>query len=115
MGNDDRRQFKRQNKQSIVHFQVIESKERQGLDKKGVSLDYSVGGIRFSAKDPIRKKTKIYIKLESEEWGKELTVLWKDPHRSLLEMIGSVIWCLESKESPGDFEIGAQFVEEIEQ
>jgi hypothetical protein len=115
MGNDDRRQFKRQNKQSIVHFQVIEPKDKHGSDQKGVILDYSLGGLRFSAKEPIRKKTKIYIKLDSEEWGKELTVVWKDPNRSLLEVIGSVIWCLESRETPGEFEIGTRFIDEIEQ
>ena len=115
MGTDDRRQFKRQNKQSIVHFQVIESKDRQDTDQEGQMLDYSLGGIRFSTKEPIRKNTRIYIKLESEEWGKELTVVCKDPGRSLLEVIGSVMWCLESIETPGEFEIGTRFVDEIEQ
>ncbi len=115
MGTDDRRQFKRQNKQSIVHFQVIESKDKQGADQEGQMLDYSLGGIRFSAKEPIRKNTRIYIKLESEEWGKELTVVCKDQNRSLLEVIGSVMWCLESRETPGEFEIGTRFIDEIEQ
>jgi len=115
MGEDDRRQYKRQNKQSIVHFQVIESKEKPGRPMEGVMLDYSLGGMRFSAREPMGKNTRIYIKLESEEWGKELTVVWKKPNRSLLELIGSVMWCLESSESPGEFEIGTRFVGEIEQ
>jgi hypothetical protein len=115
MGEDDRRQFKRQSRQSIVHFQVIEKEETSNKDKEGVMLDYSLGGMRFSAKEPIRKNTRIYIKLESEEWGKELTVVWKDPNRSLMEVIGSVMWCLESSETPGEFEIGTRFVGEIEQ
>jgi hypothetical protein len=115
MGEDDRRQFKRRNRQSIVHFQVIEKRDTGNQDKEGVVLDYSPGGMRFSAKEPIRKNTRIYIKLESEEWGKELTVVWKGADRSLMEVIGSVMWCLESRENPGEFEIGTRFVDEIEQ
>jgi hypothetical protein len=115
MGVDDRRQFKRQNKQSIVHFQIIENKDQPGQDQEGLVLDYSMGGIRFSVKEPIKKNTRIYIKLDSDEWGKELTVIWKDPNQSLLEVIGSVMWCLESKITPGEFEIGTRFVGEIEQ
>ena len=115
MGTDDRRQFTRKNQQSIVHFQVVEAKEKPGPDQEGVMLDYSPGGMRFSSKEPVRKNARIYIKLESEEWGKELTVVWKDPNRSLLEVIGSVMWCLESRDIPGEFEVGTRFVGEIEQ
>ncbi len=115
MGMDDRRQFQRKNQQSIVHFQVVESTDKPGLDQEGVMLDYSPGGMRFSAKGPLRKNARIYIKLESEEWGKELTVVWKDQKRSLLEVIGSVMWCLESRETPGEFEIGTRFIGETEQ
>jgi PilZ domain len=115
MGTDDRRRFKRQRKQSIVHFQVVESKGEPGPDQEGTMLDYSLGGMRFSAKEPIKKNTKIYIKLESEEWGKELTVVWRNPNRSLMEVIGSVMWCLESPETPGEFEVGARFVGDLEQ
>ena len=115
MGMDDRRQFKRQNKQSIIHFQVIESRDKQGADQEGVMLDCSLGGIRFSTREPLKKNSKIYIKIESDEWGKELTLVWKDSKRSLLEVIGSVMWCLESRENPGEFEIGTRFVGGVEQ
>ncbi len=115
MGTDDRRQFRRQHKQSIVHFQVVESQEKSGRDCEGTMVDYSPGGLRFTAKEPIRKNAKIYIKLESEEWGKELTVIWQCPNRSLLEMIASVMWCLESRETPGEFEVGARFEGDTEQ
>jgi hypothetical protein len=98
-----------------VHFQVIENEDAPIKDKEGVMLDYSLGGIRFSTKEPIRKNTRIYIKLDSEEWGEDLTIVWKGPDSSLLEVIGSVMWCLESRENPGEFEIGTRFVGEIEQ
>lgn len=115
MGSDDRRQFKRQFKQSIVHFQVVESQGDPGPDQEGEMVDYSQGGMRFSTKEPIKKNTKIYIKLDSEEWGKELTIVWRNKDRSLLEVIGSVIWCLERPGNPGEFEVGARFEEQIEQ
>ena len=114
MGIDDRRQFVRQLKQGILHFQVVESKGKAGPDQEGTVLDYSAGGLRFSTKAPIRKSSKIYIKFDSEEWGKELTVVWSRQERSLLEMIGSVMWCLESSEAPGEYEIGACFLRNVE-
>lgn len=115
MATDDRRNFKRKPKQSIIHFQLVESEKESELDDEGMMLDYSPGGLRFSAKKSIKKNTKIYIKLDSEEWGKELTVVWRDPNRNLLEVIGQVMWCLESRENPGEFEIGAMFVGDVEQ
>ncbi len=115
MGTDDRRKYKRKRKQSIVHFQVVESKEKPGHEQEGTLVDYSLGGMRISANEPIKKNTKIYIKLDSEEWGQELTVIWNKPGSSLIEVIGSVMWCLESPETPGEYEMGARFVEDVEQ
>lgn len=114
MGKDDRRQFTRRDRQSIVHFQVIESPDIPDNDKKGMVKDYSEGGIRFSTKEPLGKNTRISIKFESEEWGKDLTVVYRDPNHSLLDVIGSVMWCLESQESPGEYEIGTRFIDEVE-
>jgi hypothetical protein len=118
MAIDDRRRFKRQKKQSIIHFQVVESKGEIDEDQEGLeamTMDYSLDGMRFSTKEPIKKNTKIYIKLDSDEWGKELTVVWNKTDHSLLEMIGSVMWCLESSESPGEFEVGTRFIRDVEQ
>ena len=115
VGKDDRRQFTRRNKQSIVHFQVIESPDSMGADKEAVVKDYSAGGIRFSAREPLGKNTRISIRFESEEWGKDLTAVYKDPKHSLMDVIGSVMWCLESREIPGEYEIGTQFIDETEQ
>jgi hypothetical protein len=114
VGKDDRRQFVRQARQSIVHFQIIES-NGHSVDKEGMMKDCSVGGIRFSAREPLGKNTRISIKFDSEEWGKDLTVVYKDPKHSLLDVIGSVMWCLESQENPGEYEIGTQFIDEVEQ
>ena len=115
MATDDRRKFNRQKKQSIVHFQIVESQGETGEEQEAQMMDYSLGGVRFSAKEPIKKNTKIYIKLDSEEWGKELTVVLNKPDRNLMEVIGSVMWCLESSDTPGEFEVGARFIWDVEQ
>ena len=114
MGKDDRRQFTRRSRQSIVSFQVIESSGASGVQREGMVKDVSAGGIRFSAKEPLGKNTRISITFDSEEWGKDLTVVYKDPNHSLLDVIGSVMWCLESQESPGEYEIGTQFIDGVE-
>ncbi len=115
MGEDDRRKYTRRKKQSVISFQIIEATNKKIQSQEGVVLDGSEGGVRFSAQRSLHKNTKIYIKLKSEDWGEELTVLCQDEKVDLLEMIGSVMWCLENEEKPGEFEIGTQFVEMLEQ
>jgi hypothetical protein len=116
MGEDDRRKYKRHRKPSIISFQIIETPEKNSDDDEdGVVVDYSKGGIRFSSRKSLNKNTKIYIKLKSDDWGEELTVNCQEDNVDLLEMIGSVMWCIESNDRPGEFDIGTQFIEMLEQ
>ena len=115
MGEDDRRKYKRYRKPSIISFQIIESAEKKSDKEDGVVVDCSEGGVRFSTKKSLSKNTKIYIKLKSEDWGEELTVNCSEDNVDLMEIIGSVMWCLESNDRPGEFDIGTQFIEMLEQ
>lgn len=115
MGEDDRRKYKRHRKPSIINFQIIESPEKQSDKENGVVVDCSKGGVRFSSRKSIQKNTKIYIKLKSDDWGEELTINCQEDNVDLLEMIGSVMWCLESNDRPGEYDIGTQFIEMLEQ
>lgn len=116
MGEDDRRKYQRLKKQSIISFQIIEAPEQvKSQDEQGNVVDCSNGGVRFLSPRSLKKNTKIYIKLKSEDWGEELTINCQDENMDLMEMIGSVIWCLESSDRPGEFDIGTQFVEMLEQ
>ncbi len=115
MGEDDRRKFKRKKRQSVISFHLIEEK---GKDKtqEGIVVDCSQGGVRFKSKKSIDKNTRIYIKLDSEDWGDELTYFCKDTDSEigLVEVIGSVMWCLENENNPGEFEVGTRFIGQIE-
>lgn len=113
MGQDERRKFQRQKKQSVISFYVVGDKGKD-KDIEAVVIDSSKAGVRFRVKNSLPKNAKIYIKLDSEEWGEELTYFCKDTGLGLVEMIGSVMWCLESQHAPGEFEVGTRFVGQVE-
>lgn len=114
MGIDDRRKFGRKNKQSVISFYVVD--DSGGKNRlSGQVIDGSKGGIRFKSQKPLTKNTKIYIKLDSEEWGEELTYFCRNMKLDLIEVIGSVMWCLEDKNHPGEFEVGTRFLGQVEQ
>jgi len=114
MGQDDRRKYSRRSKQSIISFYVIEENGNKHTHE-GVVVDGSTGGVRFRAKRSLKKNTRLYIKLQSEDWGDELTYHIKKNDLGLIELIGSVMWCLETQDSPGEFEVGTRFLGEPEQ
>lgn len=114
MSEDDRRYHQRKNKQSVVSFYLIEEEKKSALQEAAV-IDGSRGGIRMRTSEYVAKNTRLYIRMDSEEWGEELTYVCKDGARGLVEIIGSVMWCLESESTPGEFELGTCFVEQVEQ
>lgn len=114
MGEDDRRKYQRNRKQSVISFYVIEG-DGEEETRKAVVVDGSEGGVRFRTKESLAKNTRLYIKLDSDDWGEELTYYCKDNGLGLVEMIGSVMWCLENENTPGEFEIGTRFVGQVEQ
>ncbi len=99
MGQDDRRKYQRNKKQSVISFHII-TEDGTEKTRKALVVDGSQGGVRFRSDESISKNTKLYIKLDSEDWGNELTYYCKDNGLGLVEMIGSVMWCLENDETP---------------
>ncbi len=114
MGQDDRRKYQRKEKQSVISFHIITEDGEEKI-RKALVVDGSQGGVRFSTDESISKNTRLYIKLDSDDWGDELTYCCKDNGVGLVEMIGSVMWCLEKDDAPGEYEIGTRFISEIEQ
>ena len=114
MGQDDRRKYQRNKKQSVISFHII-TEDGTEKTRKALVVDGSQGGVRFRSDESISKNTKLYIKLDSEDWGNELTYYCKDNGLGLVEMIGSVMWCLENDETPGEYEVGTRFVGQVEQ
>lgn len=113
MGQDDRRKFSRKKKQSVISFHVIDDSKPKV--QEGEVVDGSSGGVRFKAQKAMPKNTRLYIKLDSDEWGEELTYLCKSDDLGLVEVVGSVMWCLENNERPGEFEVGTRFLGQVEQ
>lgn len=113
MAEDDRRSYQRRKKQSVISFHVIEE-GGEPVVRKAKIIDGSRGGLRFQSREALPKNTRLYIRLQSDEWGEELTYLC-DTSRELVEIIGSVMWCLESKNSTGGYEVGTRFIGEVEQ
>lgn len=113
MGEDDRRKYQRKKKQSVISFHVIKGDGKEKT-RKAVVIDGSEGGVRFKSDESLSKNTRLYIKLDSEDWGEELTYFCKDDGLELVEMIGSVMWCLENENSPGEYEIGTRFISGVE-
>jgi hypothetical protein len=113
MGEDDRRRYRRGKKQSVISFHVIEDDGRE-IKKEAVVVDGSRGGVRFRSKESLPKNTRLYIKLDSEDWGDELTYFCKESDLGLVEVIGRVMWCLENEQSPGEYEIGTRFLSGVE-
>ncbi len=111
MGKDDRRKYARYSKQCVINFQIVEASDQKKEQEKGVVLDYSKGGVRFSAPRYLSKNTKVFIKIKSDDWGEGITVVCQEENADLLEIIGSVMWCMENPEKPGEFEIGTQFTD----
>lgn len=114
MGQDDRRKYHRRSRQSIISFHLVE-KSGEEKTQQATIVDSSTGGLRLRTRRSMAKNTRIYIKLDSEEWGEELTVHCRDGALGLVEMIGSVMWCLESRDSPGEYEVGTRFLGQVEQ
>ena len=114
MGEDDRRKHQRKKKQSIVSFHIIQDDGPKKASEAKI-IDGSRGGVRLQTKESFPKNTQLYIKLDSEDWGDDLTYLCKDNGLGLVEVLGSVMWCLESDNSPGEYEIGTCFIDHIEQ
>lgn len=114
MAIDDRRRYLRKKKQSIVSFYVIEEDGEKTVRQAQV-IDGSCGGLRLQINESLPKNTRLYIRLDSDDWGEELTYLCNTNGRELVEIIGSVMWCLEDESTPGDYEIGTRFVGRVEQ
>lgn len=114
MGQDDRRKYLRTKKQNIISFQIIKE-DGSGETQEGVVLDGSPGGVRFRSKRSIQKNERIYIRMNSDDWGDELVYFIKDDNPSLVEIIGAVMWCLESEDIAGEYEVGTRFIAAMDQ
>lgn len=114
MAQDDRRKHHRRSRQNIISFHIIEDTGEEKSQQATV-IDSSGGGLRLRTQKSLGKNTRIYITLDSEEWGEELTVHCRDEALGLVEMIGSVMWCLESRDNPGEYDVGTRFLGLVEQ
>jgi hypothetical protein len=114
MAENERRNGDRKNRQFAFQFKKIGEEGGQAHSAGGVLIDYSVAGIRFLTGEQLGKNTALLIELDFESFGREMMnwrKLWDEGDASCLKVIGSVMWCLESKQKVGEYEVGTRFVE----
>jgi hypothetical protein len=113
MAGKERRKGGRTRKQVAFQFKTMDANGNNNLPLAGTLLDYSIAGIRFMTGEQLRKNTALLIELDFEGFGKDTAdwrQLWQAGESSRLKVIGSVMWCLESKQTSGLFEVGTRFV-----
>lgn len=113
MGKNERRECTRTNRQCAFQFEKIGADGSKQLPADGMLVDYSIAGIRFTTKEQLEKNTPLLIQFDldvfendAEDWRH----LWEAGDATSLKVVGSVMWCLASKNEPGEFEVGTRFV-----
>ena len=118
MAENERRKGNRKAGQFVFQFKTLGEEDKKTLPLDGVLIDYSVAGIRFKTREPLRKNTNLLIELEFANFGNETMDwrnLWEEEEANSLKVIGSVMWCQENKKKSGEFEVGTRFVEKVMQ
>jgi len=109
---DDRRQHGRLDRRSLMRYQPMVDIANHGDMKQAELCDFSGGGIRFLAPEPLIKNEQFIIELHFYGW-KEIDDEWirtgNDKDVGYLKAIGAVMWCSEKNETPGTYEIGLRF------
>ena len=110
--NDDRRQHLRLDRASVMRYQPLQNIAGQGGMKQAELCDFSGGGIRFLAPEPLIKNEQFVIELHFCGWQEkddEWIRTGNDHDVGCLNAIGAVMWCFEKKETPGTYEVGLRF------
>jgi len=119
MDSNERREEERINTENEFHFTKVHVDEMSGQNLKGSMVDYSVAGLRFVTAEPLEKNTSLLIHLDLDALdgdGVDWKALWETGDAVSLNIIGSVMWCLESKVESNLFEVGMRFTQKaIEQ
>jgi hypothetical protein len=114
MEKNERRKGVRNAGEFAFRFKKIGEKGRKGPVTDGTLIDYSIAGIRFVTGERLEKNTALEIELDFEKFGyetKNWRSLWDEYEATSLQVIGSVMWCQQNKQIPGEFEVGTRFVE----
>lgn len=114
MKGNERRESVRISKENSFQFKEIQAGNNHRQSKKGVMIDYSVAGLRFVTDEPLEKNTSLFIQLDLDALGSDDVSwrnLWETGDAVSLNIIGSVMWCLESEHESNVFEIGTRFTQ----
>ena len=114
MEKNERRKGARKTGKFAFRFKKIGEEGRKGPAIDGTLIDYSIAGIRFVTREQLQKNTALVIELDFEKFGyetKNWRSLWDEYEAASLQVIGSVMWCQQNKQIPGEFEVGTRFVE----
>ncbi len=110
--DDERRQHLRIDRTSTIRYQPIQNLANQADMKSGELCDFSGGGIRFLASEPVSKNEQLVIELHFKGWhenGDDWVRTGNDDDVGQLNAVGAVMWCSEKEEPAGTYEIGLRF------
>lgn len=109
---DERRQHSRLDRASTIRYQPLQNLAAQDKMRPAVLCDFGGGGIRFLTDERLQKNEQLVIELHFSGWREkddDWTRTGNDNDVGNLNAIGAVMWCSESNESSGKFEIGLRF------
>lgn len=108
----ERRKDARINNDTIFQYDIAQENPILPLSKVGQLVDYSPAGIRFITDTPLDKNMSLYIRLNLGSFegdGIAWRELWEIGDESYLDVIGSVMWCLNHDGKTNKFEVGMRF------
>jgi len=114
MDSNERREEERVMAENEFHFTKVHLDKMSEHSLKGSMVDYSVAGLRFVTAEPLEKNTSLLIQLDLDALdgdGVDWKTLWETGDAASLNIIGSVMWCLESKLESKVFEVGMRFTQ----
>ncbi len=117
MVNRERRKEIRINQHNTFQFTIAHSSPVDLTcppTMSGQLVDYSAAGIRFITNARLDKNVSINIRLNLDSFDNEAIDwrdLWQTGDEPYLNVIGSVMWCLNNKEDSNKFEVGTRFTQ----
>ncbi len=118
LDDDERRHHHRIDKASKMRYQSLQGVADQTTMTVAELCDFSGGGIRFLAPEPLAKNEQLIIELHFNGWQEKDDEWIRTGDANdvgQLNAIGAVMWCSDEDNPPGTYEIGLRFTGRVRQ
>ncbi len=110
--DSERRTYERLDRDFKISYRDLEDLSSDWLNKDGKLLDIGGGGLRFLASEKVRENSQLVMEIEFSGWQvdeDEWNPTGNSDDSGNLKVIAKVMWSVESRNEPGEFEIGVCF------